>query len=155
MIPQIEKLTDEESKLIYNGPILVTILIAGADDDIDKSEKEKALLMANFNYQTFVFEPKIETFYKEVSKNFMGKMTSLLNSLPPTAKDRGPAISKQLEKINDIWPKLDQEFALLYYESLRFLADTIAKASGGVFGVGKVSKDEKKWMALEMLHEPF
>ena len=155
MIPQIEKLTEEESKLIYSGPILVTILIAGADDNIDKNEKEKALLMANFNYQTFVFEPKIEAFYKEVSKNFMSKMTNLLNSLPPKAKERNPAISELLGQINTIWPKLDQEFALLYYESLKFLADTVAKASGGVLGVGKIGKEEKKWLALEMLEEPF
>ncbi|MBL4654502.1 MAG: hypothetical protein JKY33_01595 [Bacteroidia bacterium] len=154
MIPQVDQLTEEEQELVYKGPLLVTILIAGADDDIDKNEKEKAVLAATFNYQTFVYEPKIEKFYKEVTKNFMGKLNKLIQSLPPKAAERNPVIASELEKLNDIWPKMDTEFSMLYYESLKSIADQVAKASGGLLGLASVSKEEKEWVGLNMLKDP-
>lgn len=154
MIPQLEKLTDQETELMYKAPLLVTILIAGADDNIDKQEKESALLSSTFNYQTFVEEPALENYYKSVTHNFMGKLNKLIKILPPDSISRNSIISEELEKLNVLFPKLDPEFAQLFYESLRNLANEVAKSSGGFLGIGTVSTEEKKLMALSMIRPP-
>ncbi len=154
MIPEIQQLSEEEKDLLYKSPLLVTILIAGADDNIDKDERESALLSTTFNYQTFVEEPSLENFYKEVTKNFMGKLNKMIKTLPPDANSRNPVISVELEKLNEVLPKLDNEFAQLFYESLRSLAHHVAKASGGFMGMGSISSDEKEWVDLTMIHSP-
>jgi len=132
MIPQAEQLTEDEQELVYKAPLLVTILIAGADDDIDKNEKEKAVLAATFNYQTFVVEVTLEKYYKVVTKNFIGKLNKLFKNYSPKAKERNPEIAADLEKLNEVIPKLDPEFAQLFYDSLRSLSHQVAKASGGI-----------------------
>ena len=43
MIPEFEKITEEEVELLLSAPILVSILIAGADNEIDNSEIKKAV----------------------------------------------------------------------------------------------------------------
>ena len=43
MIPEFQKLDDAEIELVLKAPILVCILIAGADGDIDRKEINKAI----------------------------------------------------------------------------------------------------------------
>jgi len=49
---------------------------------------------------------------------------------------------------------MDTEFSMLYYESLKSIADQVAKASGGLLGLASVSKEEKEWVGLDMLKDP-
>ncbi|MBK8292958.1 MAG: hypothetical protein IPK96_20495 [Flammeovirgaceae bacterium] len=42
MIPEFEELSQAEIELMHKAPILVCILIAGADDHIDNREIKKA-----------------------------------------------------------------------------------------------------------------
>lgn len=154
MIPQKEQLTEEEVSLMFKAPLLVFILIAGADDNIDKKERETALINATFNWQTFVEEKDLENFYKKVTKNFTGKVNKLLQELPRKANERNPVISVELKKLNIIFPKLEREFSQLFYESLRNLAFEIAKSSGGILGIGSISSEEKEWVNLDMITPP-
>ncbi|MBN4081693.1 hypothetical protein JYU23_01030 [bacterium AH-315-C07] len=154
MIPEIENLDQSEKDLLYKAPILVTVLIAGADDLIDSKEKESAVLSAKFNYQTLISEPKLEEFYETVTEDFLGKLTAVVNELPPEAAIRNPIISAELMKLNEILPKLDAEFAILYYDSLKALSVKVAEASGGFLGLGSVSSEEQEWVELSMISAP-
>ena len=150
----IEALNSEEQDIVYKAPLLVTILIAGADDNIDSSEKESAVLSTNFNYQTFVVEPEFDKFYEKVSYGFVEKLHELIEELPKKATNRNPKISDELVKLNPVLPKLGNEYGQLYYESLLALAKNVAKASGGVLGVGSISGVEQVWVNLPMLTNP-
>lgn len=154
MIPQIEKLTEDEVALMFKAPHLVFVLIAGADDNIDKKECETALAQATYNWQTIVEEPALENFYIKVTKNFVGKLKKMISSYPPDAKTRNPIIADELEKLNYIFPKLEPEFAQLFYDSLINLASEVAKASGGVMGIGSISQTEQQWVDLDMIIPP-
>ena len=58
MIPEFEELSQAEIELMHKAPILVCILIAGADDHIDNREIKKALLLTengSFFHYFFLF----------------------------------------------------------------------------------------------------
>ena len=45
MIPEFDKLSQSEIELMHKAPILVCILIAGADDNIDNKEIKGAIAL--------------------------------------------------------------------------------------------------------------
>jgi len=47
MIPEFQTLESSETELMYKVPVLVTILVAGADHKIDKSEMKEAIMVWN------------------------------------------------------------------------------------------------------------
>ncbi|MEM6829901.1 MAG: hypothetical protein AAF551_05250, partial [Bacteroidota bacterium] len=60
----------------------------------------------------------------------------------------------ELRKLNFILPKIDNNFAVKFYASLKELAKKIAEASGGVLGYLSVGYEEAKLMELKMLKDP-
>ena len=47
MISELEELNKQEYRLLYDAPLLVSILIAGADNNIDKKEIDRAAVLLN------------------------------------------------------------------------------------------------------------
>jgi len=154
MIPLKEKLTQDQLELIYDAPVLVAILIAGADDDIDNLEKKQAVESAKFSYGSFAFDDELIHVSKETSKKFPAKFKEYVSKYPKDAKSRNPLIANELGKLNAILPKFDLDFSTNYYQSLKFLARDVAKASGGFFDIHNISGKEKKWLDLDMINEP-
>jgi hypothetical protein len=60
----------------------------------------------------------------------------------------------ELKKLNRILPKIDKNFAVKFYQSLKDIAKNIAEASGGVLGYMSVSYAEAKLIGLRMIHDP-
>jgi len=155
MIQQFENLSEQELDLMLNIPVLITILIAGADNDIDQDEQSWAKKLTT--YRQFTEKPVLQEYYKEVNKNFeanLNKFVSYINSFPSDAGERNPHIGQELTKLNDILPKLEGEFAIAFYESIKSFARHVAEASGGVLGFGSISPEEKEWVELQMINNP-
>lgn len=155
MIEQFKNLSKQEIDLLLNTPILITILVAGADNHIDPDEQKWAKKLTT--YRQFTEKTILQEYYKIVNDNFesnLEKFVSYINSFPQDAKDRNPYISNELAKINSILPKLNPEFAANFYDSIKSFAKHIAEASGGVLGFGSVSSEEKVWMELDMIKKP-
>jgi len=152
MIEQFKNLSDEEIETMLKVPVLVSILIAGADGQIDKSEIKEAVSLSKIK-QTKAREDLI-AFYQEAGKDFEDKMKVMIAQLPADSKDRNPIIIEELEKVNDILPKLDKHFAEEFYVSIRDMAKKIAEASGGVLGYMAVGYEESKLIGLNMIKDP-
>ena len=55
MVEEFKTLRDDEIEVLLDAPVLVSILIAGADDKIDKDEKN----ILSFNYErTGYYNPR-------------------------------------------------------------------------------------------------
>ena len=152
MLAEFLKLTEEEKKLMMDVPLLITILIAGADWKIDETEKKWA-------YKIKVFRSKKEKsllneYYKEAGKHFKKDLLKLQKDLPSKISERNTIISSRLEKLNNILPKLDIKFSIEFYNSILSYAEQIAKSSGGVLGFASTSTEEKKWLGLKMIKSP-
>ena len=152
MIKEFKNLTQEEVEVMYKVPVLVSILIAGADNEIDRSEIKEAVSLSKFK-QTTAREDLIN-YYKEAGKDFEDKMKVMIQQYPSRAEERNPLIIAELEKLNTILPKLNNQFAQEFYGSIKGIAKKIAESSGGLLGYMAVGYEESKLIALDMVKDP-
>ena len=152
MINEFKTLRDDEIAVLLKAPVLVSILIAGADDKIDKSEIAQAVEIANTK-QSRAREQLID-YYREVGKDFKTKFEKYVDEMPDTADGRAEIITKELRKMNHILPKIEKKFAIKLHASLEDMAKKVAEASGGVLGYMSVSYEEAKMMELRMIDDP-
>jgi thermostable 8-oxoguanine DNA glycosylase len=152
MIPEFEKLRDDEVEILLKAPAYVSVLIAGADDNIDKSEIQKAIQLAKVKQQKA--RESLLDYYKAVGERFESDFMTMIEELPHKAADRGPAINRELKKLNLILPKLNKTFSTELYASLKDIAKKIAESSGGILGYLSVSYEEAKLMELTMINDP-
>ena len=152
MIPEFEPLREDEIAIIFKAPAYVAILIAGADGNIDKSERNEAISIAR--HKQTKSRAQLADFYKLAGKDFESNFNHLLDELPSGTEERVSAITKELSKLNFILPKIDKNFSVELYASLKELAKKIAESSGGVWGYLSVVYEEEKLMELNMINDP-
>ncbi len=150
MVKEFSRLREDEVDVLMKAPVYVAILIAGADGDIDKSERKEAISIAN-NRQSRSRE-QLNDYYKQV--DFDSDFERLIGELPAGTDDRTWAIIRELRKLNFILPKIDRAFAIKLHASLKDLAKKVAEASGGVLSYLTISYEESKLMELKMLEDP-
>jgi len=152
MIPEFNLLSSGEIELMHKAPILVCILIAGADGRIDKNEISKAIGLAT-NRQRAV-KSRLLDFYNEVGEDFEDKLKIVIQGFPVKEKARAPKLIKELGQLNDVMLKLDKEFTSEFYKSLKEIAIEIAKSSGGLLGLKSVGDEEAQYLNLSMIKDP-
>jgi len=150
MIPQFSGLSESEIDLMYDAIPLITIYIAGADGNIDKEEKEWAEKITKI--RSYSYHETLQQFYTNVGERYSNKLAIYLASLPKDTAMRTVAIREKLINLNDILPKLDQNFAGRYYKGLLTFAEHVAKASGGFLGFASISREEKQLIGLSMIN---
>ncbi|HCW07461.1 MAG TPA: hypothetical protein DGG95_08880 [Cytophagales bacterium] len=151
MIPQLNRLSSEEQEFMLKAPILVAILIAGADGTIDRSEIKEAMAQARKKQNS---SDGLTDLYREIGEDFEDKLKIVLGSYPTEVTQRNAVIVVELMKLNSILPKIDSAFASNFYKSLRDLAMKIAKSSGGLLGMNAVGAAEAMYVNLPMIKEP-
>ena len=152
MIIEFEPLDREEQDLMYRIPFLVAALISGADNHIDKAEINKAVSISNLKKSNA--RKSLIEYYGVVNMDFEDKLKVLIQSLPGDTQKRNEQLIQELERLNDIFPKLDREFAVDFHASITDLAKKIAQASGGVLGYMAVGYEESKLIGLDMIKAP-
>jgi hypothetical protein len=151
MVSELAKLSSGELELVYKAPLLVCILIAGADGDIDRKEIKKAINVAQKN-QTGA--DSVSVLFKEVAQDFEDKLKVLIQAYPYEATQRTPLIVEELTALNQLWPKLPAPFAKGFYEVLLTLAQEVARSSGGLLGMKSVGSEEARLVKLSMIKNP-
>lgn len=152
MLYQLEKLNEEEKELVLNAPAYVTILIAGADDDITDAEIKRSLELVHI--KTFSESIDIREVYEKIDTDFEARLSNLIHTLPTTLEEREQVVIEALGKLNAIFHKMDERISHKYYLSLLNFAAFIARAAGGVFGIDRVSFREEKFVKLPMIQDP-
>lgn len=152
MIKEFETLREDEIAILLDAPVKVAVLIAGADGNIDKAERKEAIEVAR-NKQSRAREQLVE-YYKLVGDSFEEKFNKLLDELPEDAEERNKVLTSELRKLNFILPKIEKNFSVKLYASLKELAKKIAEASGGILGYLSVSYEESKLIELSMIKDP-
>jgi len=152
MIAQFNRLSSEEQEFMQKAPILVAILIAGADGDIDRSEIREGMIQAEKKQKNS--SPAMTALYGQISEDFEDKLKIVLQDYPLEAGLRNERISDELTRLNSIWPKVDQAFAVQYYQSISDLALKIAQSSGGLLGLRSIGAAEAKYVKLPTVTNP-
>jgi hypothetical protein len=152
MIPEFEKLSEAEIELLKKVPALVTILIAGADDEISKSELQRALSLTKIKQSKARRE--LLSYYQAIGPDFEDTLNSLLSSYPEEPETRSKMVVEDLKRVNDILPKLDKAWSGQFVESMKEIAKKVAESAGGVFGYLSIGYEESKLIDLKMIHKP-
>lgn len=152
MIPEFEKLTSNEIELLHKAPVLVCILIAGADGKIDNKEVSRAISLAEAKQKRT--RSSLMAFYTEVGTDFEDKIRIVIQSLPSKVDKRTAEISALLSQMEYIFRKLNNQVAKEFYNSLRELATEIAESSGGLLGMKTIGDEEALLVNLPMIKDP-
>ena len=152
MYPDNDNLTQEEQDFMCSLPIYVSVLIAGADGNIDKHEIKKAISLTSIKTQKA--RKELIDYFKRVNTDFEDKLKMTIANLPKDTKEREKILIEEIGKANDVFPKLDKNFTQKLYLSLKDIAKSIAEASGGVFGYMSVGYEESKLIDLKMIKDP-
>lgn len=150
MIKELERLKESEVELMLKAPVVLCILIAGADGTIDRREIKEAINVTVKKKDKTI----LDNYFKEVSQDFEDKLKILLQSYPYQSAQRNPILIQELSELNPILKKLDKSFSKPFYDMLKELAEKIAGSSGGLWGMMSVDSEEAKYMRLPMLDDP-
>ncbi len=148
----LSNLNQEEKEELYLTPVWVSLLIAGADNDFSKKEIKKAVNLAHEKQKTsdrFLVE-----FYKDVASKFEVNLKGYITLMPKDLEQRTDFLINKLTRVNDLFKKIELEYAQQLYLSFRDFAYRIARVSGGLFGLLSVSFAESKFIDLKMIREP-
>lgn len=145
----LKNLTAEEQQQMKDAIAYITILVAGADDNIDENELAAANKLAEI--RSFSIHDELVPYYQEVKESLEEKLRALIQSLPNEVSARQEAISKELEKLNPILNKLSTHHGHVFYDNFVSFAKHVAKASGGIIGFMTVGPEEKKVIDLPMI----
>lgn len=145
----LKDLTAEEQQQMKDAIAYITILVAGADGNITKSEIAASQKLTKI--RSFSFHDELVPYYKEVGKDFTDRLEHFLDKLPDGVEERQQIISQELEKLNPILAKLNTHYGHVFYDSFVSFAKHVAKASGGIIGFFRVGPEEKKVMDLPMI----
>ena len=153
MIPEFRNLSQSEINTIIDAPALVTILIAGAEGNIDEKEIEWGKYLVHFRVTDYESSSMMRV-YNEVDRVFKDALDQYMESLPKDTDERSEEIKKRLSALNPIFKKVEYSFAKEYLNSLKSLAKQVAKASGGIWGYGSISPEEQRFLDLDMIELP-
>lgn len=150
MIKELDNLKDSEVELMLKAPVLLCMLIAGADGTIDRKEIREAINVTLRQKDKII----LDSYFKEVSQDFEDKLKVLLQSYPYESKQRNPILIQELSQLNPILRKLPKSFSKPFYNMLKELAEKIAGSSGGFWGMMSVDSEEAKYISLPMIDDP-
>lgn len=145
-----EHLSAEKIQTLTEAPVLITILVGGADGNLDQAELDWANRLTEI--RGYSHNESLREYYDLVHADFQDKVAATLANLPTEQDARESAISDRLSKINDILPHVDGAVAYRFYTSMLSFADHIARSSGGIMRFMSVSRAEKNWLNLSMIN---
>jgi hypothetical protein len=152
MVTELRQLTANELELVYKAPILVCILIAGADGEIDRKEVRESIRFAEESRSGS--NKSISMLFREIAEDFEDKLRVVLQQYPYDSAQRNPLLTEELALLNAVWPKMDQQFAIEFYQTLLEIAHKIASSSGGMLGYRTVAEEEARFLNLDMIKNP-
>lgn len=149
-IPQFNQLSNEERKLLYDAPAIITLLVGSADDNLDSKEISTGLRMVMIRKDTG--DKLLKEYYEVVNgffDNALFRYSSNYEKLE--LEERISKLSEILAGLNEILPKIDPLYAKIFVKSLRTFAKEIAEASGGIAGIASISNAEQHLISLHMI----
>ncbi len=145
----MDMLGADDIKKLKDAYAYITVLIAGADGNIDPNELSWAEKIVQI--RTFSGDESFFHIHEEITKELPGKIKELIQELPQDVATRNKLISTQLEELNPILTGLDPAIGSYLYKGYLSFAQRIAKASGGFLSFFSIGPEEKKWVGVPML----
>ena len=125
MLDTFKGITNQEKRQLIDAIAQITILIAGADGNIDKQETSWASKLAKI--RSYSSDKKLNELYKVVGKTFCDDLERMVSDLPKGTETRTIALAQQLAEINSIIPKLPFTIRFALYNSYTSFAKQLQR----------------------------
>jgi hypothetical protein len=149
MIDRFKDIKEEEFTQLKDALALITVLIAGADGEINQHEKEWGSKITDI--RSYSGPAVLQEFYEQVGIDYEDRVEYFINKYNIPVKERQEKIGEELAKLNDILQQLPQDLAAHLYKSYKSFASHVAKSDGGFLGFFSVSEAEKTAMSLSTI----
>jgi len=140
---------EEEYKQLTKAIAQITVLIAGADDNIDEDEIAWAKKLTKI--RSFSYVEELKAYYMDVGQTFEDDLNKLIKNTDQNQNERTTLMTGHLTALNSILPKLENYIGATLYDSFLSFAEHVAKASGGFMRFASVSQEEKALIDLPMI----
>lgn len=150
MLKEFHNLTTAEQQLMLDAIPLITILVAGADDDIDEVELAEAQRLADI--RSFNTSGQTNAYYEKIDDNLTERIVELMKELPNAVAPRQDALVAKLSGLNHVFEKMDLPFGYLYYKSFCSFAKHVAESHGGFMRFMTIGPKEAEVVDLPMLN---
>ena len=131
MIKQFEKLTTDERSLLYKAPVLVSVLVSCSFNEVNKNQEADAIKLAHL--KSFTAIPLLLPYYGEVEKTFKEQFETAIKKYFPFDEAKRNELKGEIDKVNLVIGKLDNEYALALHKSLEGYANHVKKAAHSIF----------------------
>jgi hypothetical protein len=131
MIKEFETLSPEERSLLFKAPVLVSVLVSCAQNDVNETKKMDAIKLAHL--RTFTAPRILLPYYQEVDKNFKAEFEKAEKLYSPFDKENRARIKHELNRIHEIIGKLDESYAKELMKSLETYSRHVKKSVYSVF----------------------
>ena len=149
MLKEFSPLSPTEQQLMFDAIPLITILVGGADGDLDKVELADAQKLADI--RSYDNNGRLQAYYESIERDLAGRIQQLSEELPTAVEPRQREIGERLAKLNDVFPKMEEPFGYLYYQSLHSFSRHVAEAHGGFLRFMTIGPREAKVVNLPMI----
>ena len=149
MLDNLKHLSEDEQQELFDAIPVITLLIAGADGNIEDEElawSEKITTIRGYSGSE-----SLQPFYDKVGEDYSERLDRWKAVVSKDTAERNADLSARISKLNPILAKLDPELGAEFYKSFTSFAKHVAKATGGIFGIGSISKEEAALIDLPML----
>jgi len=126
MVSELIDLTAEEKELLFKAPVLVSLLAASGDHEINKKQKADAIKLSHL--KTFTAHPALIPYYREVEKNFGVYFEEAAQKYAPFTDEKREELKKEINTLDIVIKKLDKDFAMTLHVSLKGYADHVRRA---------------------------
>ena len=130
MINEFETLSAKEKELLFQAPVLVSLLSTSADPEVKTVQKADAIQLAHL--KTFTANPLLIDYYNEVEKTFTCNFESLSKKYTPSGTVNRDALKEEIKTVNILIGKLKPSFAAVLHESLTKYAAHVKQAEHSV-----------------------
>lgn len=130
-------------------PVYIVVLVAGADGEIDSHEINRAVKMSRQKISSKNID--LEEFLHQAYQDFEDKLKAVAFSLPSDKASLQNSIKAEIDSMNVILERLDENFVIAMKDHLRNLVTQVAKASGGSLGFGTIGAEESSLINLNFL----
>lgn len=148
----LSRLSEKELENLIMIPVWITLLVAGADSVYSKAEIKRAV--KTIGEKAKAGGALLSSYYELVRKQFEMNVNGYLVILPAEHSARTGFIIGKITEVNKLLKKLPLDHAIALYWSFRDLANQVARASGGLFGLLSVSFSETRYLDLKMINNP-
>lgn len=149
MTEYFSTINEKDYGKLKDAVALITLLIGGADGDLDKDERAWAEKVTKI--RSYKMSEDLIGFYQEVGKDFSSRLDQFIADFPVSVDDREKLIAERLTALDPILASLDPSVAYHLYKSYLSFAEHVAKASGGIFGFFSVGPHEGELISLPMI----